>query len=129
MFRHYRAKLKPASRKVNIAEAKGANEWSVRSIKSVVFRVSLQSKNFFENACPALLLPWGASRMAQDGRRFGLIYIDGSQEFDDFFVDAYLCARLLEPGGIMLFDDRSQLIPKYLLRSFYIFWRQFFNLG
>jgi predicted O-methyltransferase YrrM len=55
------------------------------------------------NGLSAIELP----KLMQDGRTFGLIYIDGSHEFDDVFVDACFCTRLLEPDGIMLFDDSS----------------------
>lgn len=44
-------------------------------------------------------------RMLDKGESFGLIYIDGSHEFDEVFLDAYYCSRLLVPGGVMLFDD------------------------
>jgi len=39
------------------------------------------------------------------GRKFELIYIDGSHLFEDVFVDAYYCARLLADDGVILFDD------------------------
>jgi hypothetical protein len=51
----------------------------------------------------ALVLP----RLLSEGRRFGLIYVDGSHLFEDVFVDAYFCARLLTVDGYLLFDDSS----------------------
>lgn len=47
----------------------------------------------------------GLARLAEDDRRFDLIYIDGSHLFDDVFVDAYFAFRLLGDGGVVLFDD------------------------
>lgn len=44
-------------------------------------------------------------KLLETGRRFDLIYIDGSHLFEDAFVDAYFAARLLRDGGVMLFDD------------------------
>ena len=41
------------------------------------------------------------------GAKFNLVYIDGSHLFEDVFVDFYYVARLLEEGGIMLFDDST----------------------
>ena len=41
------------------------------------------------------------------GQRFGLIYVDGSHLFENVFVDAYFGTRLLEPDGIVAFDDCS----------------------
>ena len=51
----------------------------------------------------SLVLP----RMVAEGRRFGLIYVDGSHLFEDVFVDAYFCMRLLAEDGYLLFDDSS----------------------
>jgi predicted O-methyltransferase YrrM len=36
---------------------------------------------------------------------FDLIYVDGSHLFEDVFIDAYFAFRLLNNGGIILFDD------------------------
>lgn len=43
--------------------------------------------------------------LAAEGAAFGLIYVDGSHLFEDVFVDAYFGLRLLEEGGVILFDD------------------------
>lgn len=59
----------------------------------------------------ALVLP----RLLSEGRRFGLIYVDGSHLVEDVFVDAYYCARLLTVDGYLLFDDSSnQHVAKVL---------------
>jgi predicted O-methyltransferase YrrM len=41
------------------------------------------------------------------GRKFDLIYVDGSHLFEDVFVDFYHCRQLLRTGGIIVFDDCS----------------------
>lgn len=51
----------------------------------------------------SLVLP----KFLAEGRHFGLIYVDGSHLFEDVFVDAYYCARLLTVDGYLLFDDSS----------------------
>jgi cephalosporin hydroxylase len=56
---------------------------------------------FEEPSC--LVLP----HLLSEGRRFGVIYVDGSHLFEDVFVDAYFCARLLTVDGYLLFDDSS----------------------
>lgn len=60
-------------------------------------------------------------RMLDSGERFGMIYVDGSHIFEDVFVDAYYGARLLEKGGIILFDDCSDKhvakVIKFLRRN------------
>jgi hypothetical protein len=48
---------------------------------------------------------WQLPRMAEEGRQFDLVYIDGSHLFEDVFVDAYFVARLLSERGVVTFDD------------------------
>jgi len=43
--------------------------------------------------------------LAAEGASFGLIYVDGSHLFEDVFMDAYFGCRLLDQGGVILFDD------------------------
>ena len=47
----------------------------------------------------------GLGALAATDAKFGLIYVDGSHWFEDVFVDAYFGFRLLEEGGLILFDD------------------------
>jgi len=51
----------------------------------------------------SLVLP----KLLAERRHFGMIYVDGSHLFEDVFVDAYYCARLLTADGYLLFDDSS----------------------
>ncbi|CAL8968264.1 hypothetical protein RHODGE_RHODGE_03721 [Rhodoplanes serenus] len=44
-------------------------------------------------------------RLVQEGRRFDVIYVDGSHRRDDVLVDAVLSWQLLADGGVMIFDD------------------------
>ena len=46
-------------------------------------------------------------RLLAEGRRFGLIYIDGSHLFEDVMIDCHYAAQLLLPDGVLLFDDSS----------------------
>jgi predicted O-methyltransferase YrrM len=43
--------------------------------------------------------------LASEGAAFGLIYVDGSHVFEDVFIDAYFGFRMLDEGGVILFDD------------------------
>jgi len=52
-----------------------------------------------DRSCQAL------PQMMKEGKKFDLIYIDGSHLFEDVFVDYYFCQRLLRPNGLLLFDD------------------------
>jgi predicted O-methyltransferase YrrM len=36
---------------------------------------------------------------------YDFIYIDGSHQADDTFVDGYYAHKLLKPGGLLIFDD------------------------
>lgn len=46
-------------------------------------------------------------RLSETNVDFGLLYIDGSHLFEDVFIDLFYCARLVSPGGVVLFDDAS----------------------
>ena len=46
-------------------------------------------------------------RLVAAGDRFDLAYIDGSHLFEDAFIDIYYVARLLNIGGVVVFDDSS----------------------
>lgn len=54
--------------------------------------------------------------LLREGKRFDLIYIDGSHFFDEVLIDAYFSMRLLNDGGIMAFDDSTHPDVKKVLR-------------
>jgi hypothetical protein len=56
---------------------------------------------YYEPSC--YVLP----QLMQQGKKYDLIYIDGSHIFEDAFLDAYFALRLLRSGGVMLLDDSS----------------------
>jgi predicted O-methyltransferase YrrM len=43
--------------------------------------------------------------MLAEGKRFDFIYVDGSHTAPDVLTDAVDCFRLLEEGGLLIFDD------------------------
>ena len=43
--------------------------------------------------------------LAEDKNKYDLIYIDASHEADDTFVDAYYAHKMLNKGGLLIFDD------------------------
>jgi predicted O-methyltransferase YrrM len=58
---------------------------------------------------------------------FSLIYIDGSHEACDVLQDAVLSWRLLQPGGVLIFDDyrwhgRCRLPPRVAIDAFLLIW-------
>jgi predicted O-methyltransferase YrrM len=48
-------------------------------------------------------------RMVAQGRRFDFAFIDGDHDFEHAFVDFAFINRMLNPGGIVVFDD----VPLY----------------
>lgn len=54
--------------------------------------------------------------LTQRNLKFGLVYIDGSHQFEDVFVDFYYISRLVEKGGIVAFDDSSDKQVAKVLR-------------
>jgi hypothetical protein len=55
-------------------------------------------------------------RLVSEKSLFDLVYIDGSHLFEDVFVDAYFVSKLLPQGGIVLFDDSTDLHVAKVLR-------------
>jgi predicted O-methyltransferase YrrM len=58
------------------------------------------------------------------GVRYGLVFLDGWKTFDHMWVDTFYCARMLNRGGFMVFDDaRMPAVRKCisLLRGYYQF--------
>lgn len=46
-------------------------------------------------------------RLLETNHRFDFIYVDGSHLFENVLLDAFYCARLLNDGGVVAFDDCS----------------------
>jgi hypothetical protein len=46
-------------------------------------------------------------RLLENHRQFDFIYVDGSHVFENVFIDAFYCARLLADDGIVAFDDST----------------------
>jgi predicted O-methyltransferase YrrM len=59
--------------------------------------------------------------LLRSGEKFDLIYLDGSHFFDEVLLDAYYSIRLLNDGGILLFDDSTipdvAKVIRYLRRN------------
>jgi predicted O-methyltransferase YrrM len=66
-------------------------------------RAGLRGYVDFRGSYSALALP----QLLSEKRNFDLIYIDGSHNFEDVFIDAYFSALLLSKGGVVAFDDSS----------------------
>jgi hypothetical protein len=45
--------------------------------------------------------------LAEKGEQFGVVYIDGSHQFEDVFCDFFFVRLILEKHGLVLFDDSS----------------------
>ena len=54
--------------------------------------------------------------LLNQGRRFGMIYIDGSHLFEDVFIDCHYSAQLLDEGGVMVLDDSSDVHVSKVIR-------------
>lgn len=50
-----------------------------------------------------LVLP----QLLSGGARYDLIYVDGSHLFENVFIDAFYSTRLLNRGGLLVFDDST----------------------
>jgi hypothetical protein len=66
----------------------------------------------YRPASSALELP----KLLTYADRFGLIYVDGSHLVENVFIDAYYVTRLLDHGGVVVFDDSSDPNVRKVLR-------------
>lgn len=51
-------------------------------------------------------------KLLEKNKTYDFIYIDASHRDDDTFVDAYFAHKLLNPGGMIIFDDFGWKDPK-----------------
>lgn len=98
----YRAAGKPAKRQHVALDPFQSGVWDDAGLVQIE-RAGLAPFLDFRSAYSRAELP----RALEEGARFDLIYIDGSHLFEDVFVDAFYCCRLLTEGGIVAFDDCS----------------------
>lgn len=79
------------------------NEWWHNLGKTLIRRAGLDDfvEVIEEPSCLAL------PEKMRSGETFDLAYIDGSHAFQDAMLDFYYVRYLLNPGGIVLFDDCS----------------------
>lgn len=50
------------------------------------------------------------------GRKFQMVYIDGSHRFEDVFTDFYFVRQLIDVDGVILFDDSSSFEVKKVIK-------------
>lgn len=43
--------------------------------------------------------------LEKKGKKYDFIYVDASHRADDTFMDAYYSHKMLNPGGLLIFDD------------------------
>ena len=55
------------------------------------------------------------AQLLKDERKFSLVYIDGSHNFEDVFVDVYFAAQLLTINGVVALDDSCNIAIKKVL--------------
>lgn len=56
-------------------------------------------------------------RLAQEGRKFDFVFIDGDHSFSAAFIDVFYAHRMLKPGGVMVLDD-VHFDPVYMVSRF-----------
>tara|TARA_B100000900_G_scaffold370871_1_gene349702 strand:+ start:920 stop:1546 length:627 start_codon:yes stop_codon:yes gene_type:complete len=44
-------------------------------------------------------------KLEKEGKKYDFIYIDASHRADDTFMDAYYAHKMLNPKGVLIFDD------------------------
>jgi len=71
---------------------------------------TLNSFRFFNLPAPTLIKALSTDSAAKDhiaSRRWNLIYIDGSHDYEIVLADYHLCHDYLAPNGLLVMDDAS----------------------
>ncbi len=55
-------------------------------------------------------------QLIKEQRKYDLIYVDGSHQFEDVLIDFVFCHELLNVGGMILFDDSTDSQVAKVLR-------------
>ncbi len=78
----------------------------------IVGRIGLEQKFHFYGGSSDLILP----KLTEEGKRYDIIYIDGYHIFENVFIDMFYSIKILEIGGILLFDDCADKHVKKVIR-------------
>lgn len=71
----------------------------------------IEAEQRYERMCgqpPAIieaLTDSALPRLRDEGRKFGLIFVDAGHRLDDVFIDVHYAKELCVPGGILALDD------------------------
>ena len=55
-------------------------------------------------------------RFVEEGRKFQMVYVDGSHQFEDVLMDFVFTHEMLEIGGVIMFDDSTDSHVAKVLR-------------
>jgi predicted O-methyltransferase YrrM len=90
--------IDPAQKADYLTEPAGS--WNCTGIETVSHQ-NLSHRLHFKGESSHLVLP----KMLENGDRFQLAFIDGMHLFDYAFLDFFYSDLLIEPDGIIIFDD------------------------
>jgi predicted O-methyltransferase YrrM len=66
-------------------------------------------------------------QLIAEQRKYDLIYVDGSHQFEDVLIDFVFCHELLNVGGLILFDDSTDSQVAKVLRFIEANYDQVYN--
>ncbi len=103
----------PASRIVCVDTFEGSEEFPALQIDMTVaqanfysnIREAVKDGGYPGNFPPVFLLVGAAHKVIPRAMRFDMVYVDGSHQAADVLLDACFAWPLLNPGGLMIFDD------------------------
>lgn len=68
-------------------------------------------------------------RMRDEGRKFGLIFVDAGHRLDDVFIDVHYAKDLCVPGGILALDDTYygaiRIVADWIISNLGHVWRPY----
>jgi hypothetical protein len=72
-------------------------------------------------------------RLREEGRKFGLIFVDAGHRVDDVFIDVHYAKDLCVPGGILALDDTYygaiRVVANWVMSNLGHLWKPYQILG
>jgi hypothetical protein len=75
----------------------------------------------------------GLPKLCDEGRRFGLIFVDAGHRMDDVFIDVHYAKDLCVPGGVLALDDTYygaiRTVANWIMSNLGHVWKPYQILG
>ena len=122
-----------------IAMARGGCSVTCINNEAVTVARRIEAEQRYERICrrpPTIVTASTDSalpRLRDEGRKFGLIFVDAGHRVDDVFLDVHYAKDLCRPGGILALDDTYygaiRVVTNWVISNLNHIWKPYQILG